>query len=52
VTFPAIAQEIGQTAQQHFEEYLGGIRSRLGGGDEIRTIVRPGEAGEEILKDA
>jgi nucleotide-binding universal stress UspA family protein len=52
VTFPAIAQEIGQTAQQHFEEYLGGIRSRLGGGDEIRTIVRPGEAGEEILKAA
>lgn len=51
-TFPAIAQEIGQTAQQHFEEYLAGIRARLGGGDQVRTIVRPGEAGEEILKAA
>lgn len=51
-TFPAIAQEIGQSAQQHFEEYLGSIRQRLGGGEQIRTIVRPGDAGEEILKAA
>jgi nucleotide-binding universal stress UspA family protein len=51
-TFPSLSVEVSQAAQTHFERYLGGIRDRLGDGERTRIIVRPGDAGDEILKAA
>lgn len=48
-TFPAMAVEIQQAADAHFSQYLDGVRQRLPDADRIRTIVRPGEAGDTIL---
>jgi nucleotide-binding universal stress UspA family protein len=50
-TFPAMATEIGEAAQQHFSEYLGRIKGRIAGG-EVETIVRPGDASEELPRIA
>lgn len=47
--FPSMAVEIQQAADAHFGQYLDGIRQRLHGADQIRTIVRSGDAGDTIL---
>lgn len=49
-TFPAMALEIEQSATTYFTSYLDGIRARYGRADQTRTIVRNGDAAEEILK--
>lgn len=46
-----LAVEMTQAAQTYFEEYLEKIRAGLKD-DRIRTIVRPGDAGTEILAAA
>ncbi|HXK32394.1 MAG TPA: universal stress protein [Dehalococcoidia bacterium] len=47
--FPSMAVEIQQAADAHFGQYLDGIRQRLHGADQIRTIVRSGDASDTIL---
>jgi nucleotide-binding universal stress UspA family protein len=47
---PSVSIEIEQSAQSYYTTYLDGIRQRFGRADQTRTIVRPGDAGEEILK--
>jgi nucleotide-binding universal stress UspA family protein len=49
-TFPSMAMEIEKSATNYFTMYLDGIRARFGRADQTRTMVRPGEAAEEILK--
>ena len=49
-TFPAMALEIEQSASTYFNTYLDGIRTRYGRADQTRTMVRNGDAAEEILK--
>jgi nucleotide-binding universal stress UspA family protein len=49
-TFPSIALDISKSAQEHFTRYLDEVRGRASLGSETRTIVRPGDAAEEILK--
>ena len=47
---PAVSIEIEQSAQAYYTTYLDGIRQRHGHADQTRTIVRPGDASDEILK--
>jgi nucleotide-binding universal stress UspA family protein len=47
---PAVSIDIERSAQERFETYLDGIRQRFGRADQTRTIVRSGDAGDEILK--
>ncbi len=49
-TFPSMAMEIETSATTYFTTYLDGIRARYGRADQTRTIVRMGDAAEEILK--
>ncbi len=51
-TFPAMALEIEQSAQNYFAQYLDGVRARFGRADQTRVVVRAGDAAEEILKAA
>ena len=48
-TFPAMAMEIEKGAQDHFAQYLDGVRARYGRADQTRTVVRSGDAVETIL---
>jgi nucleotide-binding universal stress UspA family protein len=47
-TLPAMSLEIAKTAQAHFEKYLGEVKAKLGN-TEAQIIVRPGNAGDEIM---
>jgi nucleotide-binding universal stress UspA family protein len=47
---PAVSIDIERSAQEHFDTYLEGIRQRFGRADQTRTIVRSGDASDEILK--
>jgi nucleotide-binding universal stress UspA family protein len=49
--FPSLALEIEQKATAHFSAYLEGIKNRISG-VEVETMIRSGEAGDEILKAA
>ncbi len=50
--FPKMQVEVTLSAQAYFETYLTGVKDKLKDSDKIRTIVRPGDASEEILKIA
>jgi nucleotide-binding universal stress UspA family protein len=50
-TFPSMAVEDEQKAQEHFTGYLDGVKSRLGGA-QVETVLRSGEAVDEILRIA
>ena len=50
--FPKMQVEVTLSAQAYFETYLAGVKEKLNDSDKIRTIVRPGDASEEILKIA
>lgn len=49
-TFPTMAMEIEKSATSYFTLYLDGVRARFGRADQTRTLVRFGDAAEEILK--
>ncbi len=51
-SFPSMAVEIEQKAREHFTGYLDGVRARVGGAVQVETVVRSGEAGDEIIRAA
>lgn len=51
-SFPSMALEVEQKARAHFTTYLDGVRAKLGSGVQVETIVRSGEAGDEIIRAA
>jgi nucleotide-binding universal stress UspA family protein len=48
--FPAMALEIEQNAREHFTQYLEAARKKLGDGLRVETVVRSGDASDEIIK--
>jgi nucleotide-binding universal stress UspA family protein len=52
VEFPAMAIEIEQAATAHFTQYLDGIKQRIGEKASVETMIRAGDASEEVLKAA
>jgi nucleotide-binding universal stress UspA family protein len=48
-TFPAMATEIGEKADEYFSNYLEGIRARIGGGAQVATHVASGASAATIL---
>ena len=51
-TFPSVAAELSEKADEHFSAYLEGVRSRHGDGVRIETKVISGTAGAGILETA
>lgn len=47
-TFPSMAMEIETKAREHFGSYLQGLQTRLAATVPVETIVREGDANEEI----
>lgn len=50
--FPSMAMEIEQKAREHFGAYLDSVRLLIGGAVPVETMVRAGEAAEEITNAA
>jgi nucleotide-binding universal stress UspA family protein len=50
VSFPTLAQDMEQQATAHFGAYLDKIKQRVGQGVQVETMIRSGEAGDEIMK--
>jgi len=49
--FPALAQEVERRATEHYGSYLEGVRARLAAaGADVETLIRPGDAADEIPK--
>lgn len=51
-TFPSLALDVSKAADEHFSAYLEKIKAGLPDADRIRTIVKPGDAGDEIAATA
>jgi nucleotide-binding universal stress UspA family protein len=50
-TFPTMSLEMANTAQAHFEKYLDEVKQKIGKAD-TKIVVRPGNAGDEIIEVA
>jgi nucleotide-binding universal stress UspA family protein len=49
--FPSMAMDVERQAEAHFTQYLQGVKARLTGLD-VETMIRAGDASDEILKAA
>ena len=49
--FPSMAMDVEQQATKHFTGYLDGIKQHISG-VEVETMIRSGDAGDEILRAA